>query len=86
MKFFTNIFQGFKLDFKLLFIMIYNSKNAHFSMHLSMTASVSTCNNSHLNIQSPRKMLFILTVHSYSFLPFLSNFGHRLTELNVSLF
>ena len=29
-------------------------------------------------------MLFILTVYSYSFLPFLYNFSHRLTELNVS--
>ena len=34
----------------------------------------------------PRKMLFILIVHSYSFLPFLYNLIHRLTELNVSLF
>ena len=31
-------------------------------------------------------MLFILTAHSYSFLPYLYNLSHRLTELNVSLF
>ena len=37
-------------------------------------------------VQSVRKTLFILTVHSYSFLPFLYNLSHRLTELNVSLF
>ena len=37
-------------------------------------------------IQSPRKMLFILTVHSYTFLPFLYNLIYRLTELNISLF
>ena len=30
-------------------------------------------------------MLFILTVHSYSFLPYLYNLSHRLMELNVSL-
>ena len=41
----------------------------------------SACNKSHLHIQSPRKMLFILTVHSYSFLPFLYNLSHKLTEL-----
>ena len=29
-------------------------------------------------------MLFTLTIHSYSFLPFLNNLSHRLTELNVS--
>ena len=51
-----------------------------------MAASVSTCNNSHLYIQSPRKMLFILTIHSYSFLTFLYTLTHRLSELNVSLF
>ena len=31
-------------------------------------------------------MLFILTVHSYLFLPYLCNLSHRLTELNFSLF
>ena len=31
-------------------------------------------------------MLFILNVHYYSFLPFLYNLSHRLTEWNVSLF
>ena len=40
----------------------------------------------HLSIQSPSKMLFILTAHSYSFLPFLYNLSHRLTALNVYLF
>ena len=58
----------------------------HYSKHLLMAASVSTCNNSHLYIQPPRKMFDILTVHSYSFLPFLYNLSHTLTELNVSLF
>ena len=51
-----------------------------------MTCSVSNCNNSHLYIQAPRKMLFILNVHSYSFLPFLYKLSHKLTELNVSFF
>ena len=53
-----------------------------------MLASVDTCitHTLHLYIQSPRKMLFILTVHSYSFLPFSYNLSHRLTELRVSLF
>ena len=32
------------------------------------------------------KMLFVLTVHSYPFLPYLYKLSHRLTELNVSLF
>ena len=31
-------------------------------------------------------MLFIFTVHSYSFLPFLYIQPHRLTESNLSLF
>ena len=31
-------------------------------------------------------MLFILTAHSYSFLPYLYNLSHKLTELNVSIF
>ena len=29
-------------------------------------------------------MLFILTDHSYSFLPYLYNLSHTLTELNLS--
>ena len=29
-------------------------------------------------------MLSFFTVHSYSFLPYLNNLSHRLTELNVS--
>ena len=36
-------------------------------------------------IQSPIKMFFILTAHSYSFWTYLYNLSHRLTELNVSL-
>ena len=31
------------------------------------------------------KMFFILTVHSYSSLPYLYNLSYRLAELNVSL-
>ena len=31
-------------------------------------------------------MLFILTIHSYSFLPLLYNLSQGLAELNVSLF
>ena len=50
-----------------------------------MAASLSTCNNSYLYIQSPRKIFFILTVHSFSFLPYLHNLSHKLTELNVAL-
>ena len=50
-----------------------------------MAASVSTCEKKHLHIQSTVKMLFILTVHSYSFLSYLHNLNYRLTELNVSL-
>ena len=51
-----------------------------------ITASVSTCNNTHLHIQSSKKMLVILTVHSYLFFPFLNNFSHRIAELFVLLF
>ena len=51
-----------------------------------MAASVSACNKTHLYIQSTKKMLFIITVHFYLFLPFLNNLSHRITELNVSLF
>ena len=50
-----------------------------------MAASVSTSEKKHLHIQSTVKMLFILTVHSYAFLPYLHNLSYRLTELNVSL-
>ena len=49
-----------------------------------MAASVKMTHT--LNTQSPIKMFFILTVYSYSFLPYLYNLSHRLTELNVSLF
>ena len=41
MNFSTHIFQGFQL------ILFQNAKNAYFSKHLSMAASVKTCNNSH---------------------------------------
>ena len=40
----------------------------------------------YLYIQSCQKMLFILTVHSSSFLPSLYNISHRLSELIISLF
>ena len=40
-----------------------------------------------LYIQSPRKMLFVLTIHSYSFLPFLYNIScDRLAELKCFSF
>ena len=50
-----------------------------------MAVSLSTCNTHTCGIQTPRKNFFILTVHSYLFLPYLHNLSHRLTELNVSL-
>ena len=37
-------------------------------------------------LQSPRKMLFIITVHPCSFLPYLYNLSHRLTEVNIFFF
>ena len=51
-----------------------------------MAASVSTCNNSRLYIQSPGKILSILSVYSYSFLPFLYNLSDRLAESNFYFF
>ena len=57
-----------------------NYQNTYFSKHLSMAASVSTCNKSHTYIWSPAKML-IFIVYYYSFLPYEYNLSHRLTEL-----
>ena len=58
------------------------SKNTYFSKHLSIAASVSTCNNLY---SISYKKLFIFIFHSYYFLPYWYNLHHRLTKLNVSL-
>ena len=82
MNFFTHIFQGFQLDFKL-FIVFQNSKSTYFSKQSLISASVSICKNSHTSI-------FNLSEKCFSFLLFiltsLYNLSHRLTEFNVSLF
>ena len=40
-------FSSISARFKLLFIVFQNFKNTYFSKHLTMAASVSTCNDSH---------------------------------------
>ena len=69
MNFLTHIFQGFWLEFKLLFTVFWNSTSNHFSKDLLIAASLSTCNNSHTCIFNFWEkcfpfLLFILT-HSY---------------------
>ena len=61
--YFSRILARFKFKLK-------NSKNTYFSKHLSVAASVSTYYNSHTCISN----LFILTVDSYPFLPYLNSF------------
>ena len=69
MNFLTHIFQGFWLEFKLLFTVFWNSTSNHFSKDLLIAASLSTCNNSYTCIFNFWEkcfpfLLFILT-HSY---------------------
>ena len=78
-------FQGFQLDFKL-FIVFQNSKNTYFSKHLSMAASASTCNNSHICMFNLPAKCFPFLLFTLTHLSYLYSLSHRLTELSVSLF
>ena len=85
MNFFTHIFQGFSLDLSYLLCSRIPRTFIFQSTFQWLLLLVLVITHS-LVYSISVKILLILKVCSYSFLPYLHNLSHRLTELNVSIF